>query len=143
MTITTASAAGTTDPTSTRSIWRHAVAGALAAAAATSAVAAAAREAGVPLTLDGEPIPLAGFTSLTLMFTVIGFGIAVAMRHWARRPQRTFVRTTVALTALSFIPDLIVPAAAAETRATLMATHVVAAAIFVPVIAARLARGRG
>ncbi len=138
MTITTAYAVPTT---ATHTIWRHAAVAALAATAATSAVAAVAHAAGVPLTLDGEPIPVSGFATMTLMCTVIGLGIAVAMRRWARDPQRMFVRTTIALTALSFIPDLIVPAAAAETRATLMATHVVAAAIFIPAIAARLGRG--
>jgi hypothetical protein len=52
------------------------------------------------------------------------------------------VRTTVALTALSFIPDLLVAGAAAETRVTLMVTHLVAAAIFIPAIASRLDQGR-
>jgi hypothetical protein len=140
MTIATATAIRTTTPTNARPIWRHAAAAAVAASAATAAVAALAHAAGVPLTLDGEPIPPMGFATMTLLCTVVGFGIAVAMRRWARRPQRTFVRTAVALTALSFLPDLLVPAASADTRATLMATHVVAAAIVIPVIAARLRR---
>jgi hypothetical protein len=140
MTITTASAVPATATTADRTIWRHAAFAAVAAAAATSAVAATASAAGVSLTLDGDAIPVTGFATMTLMCTVVGFVIAAAMRRWARTPQRTFVRTTVALTALSFIPDLIVPAAAAETRVTLMTTHVVAAAIFIPAIAARLAR---
>jgi hypothetical protein len=142
MTITTASAARTTTATGTRTIWRHAAVAAVAAAAATAAVAAVAHSAGVPLTLDGEPIPPSGFATMTLLGAVIGFGIAVAMRRWARNPQRAFVRTSLALTALSFVPDLLVPAASADTRITLMATHVVAAAIVIPVIAARLAQGR-
>jgi hypothetical protein len=141
MTITTASTIRTTT-SSTTPIWRAAAAAAVAAAAATAVVAAVAHAAGVPLTLDGEPIPPSGFAVMTLVCTVVGFGIATAMRRWARRPQRTFVRTAVALTALSFLPDLLVPAASADTRITLMATHVVAAAIVVPVIAARLSRTR-
>jgi hypothetical protein len=141
MTITTSSTVRTT-PTSSRSIWRHAAVAALAAAAATSAVAALAHEAGVSLAVDGEPIPPAGFATMTLICTVIGFGLAVAVRRWARSPRRTFVRTTVALTALSFIPDLMA-SASGDTRVTLMATHVVAAAIFIPAIAARLHQGRG
>jgi hypothetical protein len=47
------------------------------------------------------------------------------------------VRTTVALTVLSFVPDVIAPAAPA-TKALLMLTHVVAAAIVIPAIARRL-----
>jgi hypothetical protein len=141
MTITTSTAIRTSTPTTRRSIWRPAAVAAFAAAAATSAVAAVAREAGVSLAVDGEPIPLLGFANLTLMCTVLGFGLAVAIRRWARRPRRTFVRTTVALTALSFVPDLLVPASG-DTRITLMATHVVAAAIFISTIAARLNHGR-
>lgn len=137
MTITTASTVRTTTST-TAPIWRAAATAGVAAAAVTAAIAAVAHAAGVPLTLDGEPIPPSGFAVMTLVCTAIGFGIAVAMRRWARRPQRTFVRAAVALTALSFLPDLLVPAASADTRITLMATHVVAAAIVIPAIAARL-----
>jgi len=137
MTIATASTVRTTASTTTP-IWRPAAAAGVTAAAVTAAVAAVAHAAGVSLTLDGEPIPPSGFAVMTLVCTAIGFGIAVALRRWARRPQRTFVRTSIALTALSFLPDLLVPAASADTRVTLMATHVVAAAIVIPVIAARL-----
>ncbi|MCW2800757.1 MAG: hypothetical protein JWQ70_2229 [Aeromicrobium sp.] len=128
--------------TGSRSIWRHAAVGAVAASAATSAVAAIAHTAGVSLNINGEPIPVAGFATMTLLFTAVGFLIAVAIRRWASSPRRTFVRTTVTLTALSFLPDLFVSGAAAETRVTLMVTHLVAAAIFIPAIAARLPEGR-
>ncbi len=56
----------------------------------------------------------------------------------ARRPRRTFVRTTVVLTALSLVPDVIADAAPA-TKALLMLTHLVAAAIVIPAVARRLA----
>ena len=141
MTITTASTVRTTVSTTTP-IWRPAAAAGVTAAAVTAAVAAVAHAAGVPLTLDSEPIPPSGFAVMTLVCTAIGFGIAVALRRWARRPQRTFVRTAIALTALSFLPDLLVPEASAPTRITLMATHVVAAAIVIPAIAACLNRSR-
>lgn len=136
MTTTATSTVRTT--TASRSIWRHAAVAAIAAAAATSAVAAVAHALGVSLNVDGAPIPVAGFATMTLMCTALGFGLAVALRRWARSPRRTFVRTTATLTALSFIPDLLVSGAAAETRVTLMVTHLVAAAIFIPAIAARL-----
>ncbi|MCW2752088.1 MAG: hypothetical protein JWR83_3198 [Aeromicrobium sp.] len=140
MTTFTSSTVHTT--TNNRSIWRHGAVAALAASAATSAVAAIAHAAGVSLDVNGEPIPVAGFATMTLLFTAIGFVIAVALRRWASSPRRTFVRTTVALTALSFLPDLFVSGAAAETRVTLMATHLVAAAIFIPTIASRLPKAR-
>ena len=63
------------------------------------------------------------------------------MARKARRPRATFVRTAVALTVLSFVPDLTFgfdPASAA----TLITLHTVAAAIVVPSLARRLARAR-
>ena len=48
-----------------------------------------------------------------------------------------FVRTTVVLTALSFVPDVIAPAAPA-TKMLLMLTHLVAAAIVIPAVARSL-----
>ena len=57
--------------------------------------------------------------------------------RWARRPRHTFVRTTVVLTALSLLPDLIAEAAW-STRALLALTHLVAAPIVVPAVAGRL-----
>ena len=62
-----------------------------------------------------------------------------ALRRWARSPRLVFVRTTIALTALSLVPDAIVNASI-DTKLTLMVTHLVAAAIVIPVIASRLRR---
>lgn len=127
--------------TSGPGLWRPAALAGLGAAAATATVAAITHAAGVSLDVNGEPIPPSGFATLTLVCTVLGFGLAVAMRRRASRPRRTFVRTTIVLTALSLVPDLLV-SASAGTKVTLMATHLVAAAIFIPVVSARLARGR-
>lgn len=137
--ITTPSVHGTS--TATRTLWRPVALAGLAAAAATTVVAAIAREAGVSLTMDGEPLPLAAFAQLTLVAATLGSGLAVALRRWARRPRRTFTITTVTLTALSFVPDVIA-SVSAGTRVTLIATHVVAAAIVIPVMALRLPHHR-
>jgi hypothetical protein len=63
-----------------------------------------------------------------------------------RRPDgrrlESRVRTTVALTVLSFVPDLSVPDTAASSRIVLMTAHVVAAAIVIPVVARRLSATR-
>jgi hypothetical protein len=61
------------------------------------------------------------------------------MARKARRPRATFVRTAVALTALSFVPDLTF-GFDAGSAATLITLHTVAAAIVVPTLARRLAR---
>ena len=74
---------------------------------------------------------------LTAVFSLLGVGIAAVMSRVARRSRRTFVRTTVVLTALSLVPDAISDAAPA-TKALLMLTHLVAAAIVIPAVARRL-----
>jgi hypothetical protein len=106
---------------------------AVLAAGATTAVAALGLAAGVPLAVEGEPIPLLGFAQMTLLCTALGVVLAAALRRWAAHPQRTFTVATIALTALSIVPDLIVPATAA-TRVVLILTHLVAAAIVIPAL---------
>ncbi|MEU7923688.1 DUF6069 family protein [Micromonospora sp. NPDC049801] len=125
--------------TSTRGalIWAGAVA-TVAASAATMVVAAAGRAAGVSLDVSGAPIPVAGFGMLTAVFSLVGVVLAVLLSRFARRPRHVFVRTTVALTVLSLVPDVIADADT-TTKALLMLTHLVAAAIVIPVVARRLA----
>jgi Family of unknown function (DUF6069) len=104
---------------------------------ATAAVAAAGQAIGVSTAIGGAPIPVPGFAFLTVIFSVVGLGIAVALRRFAGRPRTAWFRTTVALTVLSFVPDLLADAAA-TTKVLLMLTHVVAAAIVIPAVARRL-----
>jgi hypothetical protein len=125
--------------TSTGSLVRGGLAATVAAAAATTAVAAAGNAAGISLEVGGEPIPVLGFAQLTAFFALVGLAIAAVLARRARHPRSTFVRTTVVLTALSLVPDAIVDADL-STRALLMTTHLVAAAIVVPAIARRLSR---
>jgi len=132
-----------TTPTAGRlPVWKHGVTAALTASVATTVLAAIASAGGVSFAdSTGASIPIAGFTQLTLVFSLIGVGIAAVMARRARRPRATFVRTAVALTALSFVPDLTFgfdPASAA----TLITLHTVAAAIVVPTLARRLAHAR-
>jgi hypothetical protein len=74
---------------------------------------------------------------LTAVFSVVGLVLAAVLSRTVRHPRRAFVRTTVVLTVLSLVPDVIVDAAPG-TRALLMLTHLVAAAIVIPAIARRL-----
>ncbi|MBM0230587.1 hypothetical protein JNW91_01050 [Micromonospora sp. STR1_7] len=108
------------------------------ASAATMAVAAAGHAAGISLDMGGASIPVSGFGTLTAVFSLIGVAIAALLSRFARRPRRAFVRTTVVLTALSLVPDVIADAGTA-TKALLMLTHLVAAAIVIPAVARRLA----
>lgn len=122
-------------------LWRVGVVAGVAAAAATTLVAAVAKGAGVPLEIDGAPIPPAAFAQLTLMCVAMGVVLAKALGRWAARPKATFVAVTVALTALSFVPD-VVAAASVATKIVLMAAHVTAAVIVVPLLARRLPETR-
>lgn len=128
----------TTTRPARRSVWKHGLAAAAGAAVATTTLAAVASTAGVSFAgHDGASIPPTGFAELTLVFSLVGVAMAAVMARVARRPRATFVRTTVALTALSLVPDATVGFDVASA-VTLMALHVIAAAVVVPVLARRL-----
>ena len=111
-------------------------------AATTTAVAAVAGAAGVDFeTAPGEAIPVLAFAQMTLIFSLVGVVLARLMAHRVSRPRSTFVAVTAVLTALSFGPDLAMSFDVTSTL-TLMATHVIAAAIVIPVLASRLAPRR-
>src|SRR3954469_15110402 len=132
----------TTPAAQRRPVWKHGVAAALAASVTTTVLAAVASAAGVSFTgSGGTSIPIAGFAQLTLVFSLVGVGMAAVMARKARRPRPTFVRTALALTALSFVPDLTF-GFDARSAATLITLHTVAAAIVVPTLAKRLTRTR-
>ncbi|HEX4816819.1 MAG TPA: DUF6069 family protein, partial [Nonomuraea sp.] len=99
--------------------------------------AAAGDAAGISLAVGGAAIPVSGFAMLTAVFSLAGLVLALGLARWARRPRTAFVRTTIVLTALSLVPDVLVEASA-DTKGLLMLTHVVAAAIVIPAIARRL-----
>ncbi|MGB3442360.1 MAG: DUF6069 family protein [Actinophytocola sp.] len=107
------------------------------AAVATSTIAALGDFAGISLAVGGAPIPVVGFAMLTVVFSVLGLGLALVLARTVRHPRTAFVRTTIVLTALSLVPDVLADAAA-TTKLLLMLTHVVAAAIVIPAIARRL-----
>lgn len=127
----------TTTRSSTGPLVRTGLVATAVASTATSAVAAAGFAAGIGLDVSGAPIPVSGFAVLTAVCSLVGVLLAAVLARRARHPRRTFVRTTVALTALSLVPDLAADATSA-TRVLLMVTHLVAAAIVVPAVARHL-----
>jgi Family of unknown function (DUF6069) len=134
------SATNTTVPgvtATTGSLVRTGVVAAALASGATTLVAAAGSAAGISLDVGGAPIPVLGFATLTAFFSLVGLVLAAVLSRFARRPRTIFVRTTVVLTVLSLVPDVIADAAPA-TKALLMLTHLVAAAIVIPAVARRL-----
>jgi len=128
----------TTEATTRPSLWKTGLKAGLVAAVATTGIGVVASAVGVSFEIEGEAIPMAGYAQMTLIGAVLGILLATAFRRWAKHPQSTFVRTTVALTALSVVPDLTMGFDAASA-ATLVVAHVVAAAIIIPRLAARLA----
>jgi len=118
-------------------LWRAGAVAGVSASVATFAVAAAAHALGVSLKVGGQAIPLVGFAQLTFVATIIGTVIAVVVSHRVNRPARTFAITTVALTVLSVVPDVLADAHIA-TKVTLALTHVAAAAIVIPTLTSRL-----
>ena len=126
-------------PAPTRpSVWRQGVAASVGAAVVTTTIAAVAAAAGVSFEDPaGTPIPVLAFTQLTLVFSLIGVGLAAVLARKARHPRSTFVRTTVALTAVSVVPDFTFGFDAASAI-TLAGTHVAAAVIVIPTLASRL-----
>lgn len=119
-------------------VWRVGLVASVAAAIATTVVAAGARAAGIAIEAEpGAAIPLLGFAQLTFVFSLVGVALAAVLTRRARRPRSTFVRTTVALTVLSCVPDVLLPTTVAD-QATLVVTHLVAAAVVIPALASRL-----
>ncbi len=106
------------------------------AAAVTTAVAAAVHAAGVPLAAHGE-IPDAAFAQFVFVGAVLGGLLAGAANRYSAAPRRRFLQTVVALTALSCVPAIAFGDTLASKLA-LVATHLVAAAIIVPILARKL-----
>ena len=135
-------AVATTTSDTRPSLWKPGLTAGVVAAVATTIVAAGARAVDVSLAAGGEAFPIVSFAQLTLFFGVVGVAIASVLRRGAARPRTMWIRTTVVLTVLSFVPDLVLDADAA-TKVTLMLAHVVAASIVIPAIARHLPEGEG
>ena len=141
MTATTVPTSTTETSTTDRPLLKTGAKAAVVAAVATTVVAAVASAAGVSFEIQGEAIPVLGFTQMTLLFSAVGIGIAALCRRFAASPRRAWVRVTTALVLLSFVPDLTADTDGASI-AVLMLTHVVAARIVVPAIARQLPEHR-
>jgi hypothetical protein len=127
---TAASTGVPSDRTGGRVTWKRGLATGVVAAVVVTAVAGAFQAAGHTLSLVDGPLPLASFAQMILLSTVVGILVA---RHTSRT---TFYRVTIALTALSCVPDL-AWGDGVVSKSGLVLTHVVAAAIIIPRLARR------
>jgi len=120
--------------TSSRPLLRSGAKAGVVAAAATTTIAGVAHALGVSFeSAPGDGIPLLGFAQLTFVFTMVGVLIGRTIRRRSSNPSSTFTKTAVGLTVLSVVPDLALSFDAAS-KLTLILTHVVAAAIVIPVL---------
>jgi hypothetical protein len=146
MTATLATTSSTTSkPASRRAALAKTLAGsAVLAAAATETLTGVVRASGVDLAINthagngGTPIGFGACAIMLAMVLVPTVLILAAVCRWAKQPARAWYRVTAVLVVLSFVPDLIEPGTSTATRITLMAAHVVAAAIIVPAVGRRL-----
>lgn len=107
----------------------------VAAAALTTLAGVAATAVGVGFEIPdgGEAIPVGGFTTVTAGFSLVGVGLALVLARWSDRPARRFLRIAGALLVASLVPPFIVGADAA-TVASLVALHLLAAAVMIPAL---------
>jgi len=106
----------------------------LVGAAVTTAAAAGLHAAGVSFEIDGEMIPILGFAQMTFVGALIGGLLLAVLNRRSDAPGRRFLQVSAVLTAVSCLPSVAWPDDAAS-QLTLVALHVLAAAIIVPVLA--------
>ncbi len=124
-----------------RRLGRAALVATPVAMAATGLAAALLRAVGVGFEVDGgERIPVSGIVVVTAVLSSVGVVLAAAFLRWSTRAGTWFVRTAVALTAISLVPPFAF-ASGAGTVAALVGLHLLAAAVMVPALARSLRTG--
>ncbi|MEU6137668.1 DUF6069 family protein [Nocardioides sp. NPDC047086] len=125
-------------------VWPRGLVAAAGAAVVTTLIAVVAKAAGVDFGSSVGDVPLLAFPLLTVYCSLIGIIIAEVMIRVAAMPRSTFQITMIVLTGLSLVPDVL-PFFEFDLAfvGVLCLTHVVAAAIVVPMIARRMEERRG
>ena len=124
-----------TRPPTRRLVRSGALAGVIAAVC-TTVVAAIASAADVSLEINGTAIPIPAFS----WWTLVGAALGVVLARLLYERRRFVVVTTVAV-GLSLIPAIAAPDDTA-TKAVLVGTHLLAAAIIIPTLSQRLTSQR-
>lgn len=125
-------------------LWAVCIGAVLAGAVVTTGFEFLVRAFGVGLAAASRPgaevvaIPEGSFFGGVVFWGGIGIVLALVLARFARRPRRTWLRTAWTLTVLSLVMPLVVAADSFTTNLTLAASHVVAAAVIVPMIGARM-----
>ncbi|MFE3999527.1 DUF6069 family protein [Nocardioides sp. YIM B13467] len=126
------------------SVWPRGLVATAIAAVVTTLMALIAKAAGVDFGSSVGDVPLSAFPMLTIYCSLIGIIIAEVMIRVATMPRSTFQITMIVLTGLSLVPDVL-PFFEFDLAfvGVLCLTHIVAAAIVVPMIAGRMEERRG
>ncbi|MBP1784121.1 DUF6069 family protein [Micromonospora chalcea] len=128
----------------TTPVWLVGVLATLAGAVAAEAFTLAARGLGVPMEAAGvweeqaQAIPVGAIARSVVLWSIGGIVLAVVAARRARRPARVFVAGTVAFTVLSLAAPAFAQDTAVSTQLVLAGTHVIAGAVIIPILAARL-----
>ncbi|MEU6136988.1 DUF6069 family protein [Nocardioides sp. NPDC047086] len=127
-------------------VWLVSVTAVVAGALVTGVYEFLARAVGVPFNvalpgtgLAPAAVPATGLAWAVAELGLIGIVIAVCLDRFAKRPRSTWKRTAWTLTALSLVPSLVAVTDSYATNIMLVISHLIAAVVIVPVIAARLA----
>ncbi|MER7556138.1 DUF6069 family protein [Nocardioides sp. NPDC126508] len=125
-------------------VWPRGLVAAAVAAVVTTLMAVIAKAAGVDFGSSVGDVPISAFPMLTVYCSLIGVIIAEVMIRVATMPRSTFQIAMIVLTGLSLVPDVL-PFFEFDLTfvGVLCLTHVVAAAIVVPMIAVRMEERRG
>ena len=125
-------------------VWPRGLVAAAIAALVTTLLAVIAKVAGVDFGSSVGDVPISAFPMLTVYCSVIGIIIAEVIIRVATMPRSTFQITMIVLTGLSLVPDVL-PFFEFDLTfvGVLCLTHLVAAAIVVPMIAVRMEERRG
>ncbi|MEE2040791.1 DUF6069 family protein [Nocardiopsis sp. CT-R113] len=126
------------DTRTVRPVWKPRLAAVVAAVLANALLGALAPLVGIDMLIapPGQPegpVPLVAFVLFTTVFGLIGWGtFALAERVLGSRARLVWTIVAVVFTLVSFAPSMSVGGSAA-TEAVLLLSHVVVAAILIPV----------
>ncbi len=124
-------------------VWLVGIAAIVLGSVVTEIYGVVVEAAGVPM-VAGSPgatpstIDPGDYSGGVVFFGAIGVVIAVALARWARAPRRTWTVAAWILAVLSLVGPVLADGASTATHLALIGSHLVAAAVVVPVIGRRL-----
>lgn len=127
-----------------RPLWLVGIVAILAGGVVAEIFALAARGIDVPMeappfgSSEAEEIFYGGFIFAAVFQGVIGLLIALGLARWASRPARTWLIVAGVGLLVSFIPPFTAEDTETATKVVLAISHVIVAAVVIPVIYTRL-----